>query len=174
MKNGTEVATEVPTEGATEQRRQRTERPPSTLTGVPKYEFLSDKWIKAARKIRDEFSADAPPAPPLTMNLIVTEVPFNEPTMHAHVDSRSGTLDLEEGHLDQAEVTVSADYATVKSLLVDQDAAAAMSAFLNGKIRVQGDLGKLLALQAQAGTLEPDARTAAETIAERVKAITAD
>lgn len=146
----------------------------STLANVPKYAFLSEKWIVAARKIRDEFSADAPAAPSVTMNLIVTEVPFDEPTMHAHVDSRSGTLDLDEGHLDQAEVTVSADYHTVKSLLVDQDAAAAMSAFLNGKIRVQGDLGKLLALQAQAGSVDPAARTAAEQIAARVKAITAD
>ena len=146
----------------------------STLANVPKYAFLSEKWIVAARKIRDEFSADAPAAPSVTMNLIVTEVPFDEPTMHAHVDSRSGTLDLDEGHLDQAEVTVSADYHTVKSLLVDQDAAAAMSAFLNGKIRVQGDLGKLLALQAHAGTIDSSARNAAEEIVARVKAITAD
>ena len=146
----------------------------STLATVPKYEFLSEKWIVAARKIRDEFSADAPAAPSVTMNLIVTEVPFDESTMHAHVDSRDGTLDLDEGHLEEAEVTVSADYATVRALLVDQDAAVAMSAFLNGKIRVQGDLGKLLALQTQVGGVDPSARNAAEAVAARVKAITAD
>lgn len=141
---------------------------------MTKFAFLSDEWIAAARAIRDEFSGDAPAAPPITMNLIVTDVPFGEATMHAHVDSSGGTLDLDEGHLEKAEVTVSADYATVKSLLVDQDQAAAMSAFLNGKIRVQGDLAKLLALQAQATGVDAAARASAEQVAARVKAITAD
>jgi putative sterol carrier protein len=144
---------------------------------VPKYSFLSDKWIREAKKIRDEFAPSAAAAPPMTMNLIVTEVPegstnAQDGVMHAHLDSTNGQLDLEEGHLDQAEVTVSADYATVKSLLVDQDPAAAMSAFLSGKIRVQGDLGKLLALQAISP--DPEARATAELVAERVKAITLD
>ena len=107
------------------------------------------------------------------MNLIVTDVPFGTATMHAHVDSTSGKLDLDEGHLENPEVTVSADYVTVRALLVDQDPAAAMAAFMGGRIRVQGDLGKLLALQAQVGT-HPDARAAAEAVAARIKAITAD
>lgn len=106
------------------------------------------------------------------MNLIVTEVPFGDNTMHAHVDSTGGTLDLDEGHLENPEVTVSADYLTVKVLLVDQDPAVAMSAFMNGKIRVQGDLGKLLALQAQASAPDPDARAIAEAVAGRIKGIT--
>ncbi len=108
------------------------------------------------------------------MNLIVTDVPFGTATMHAHVDSTSGTLDLDEGHLENPEVTVSADYITVRAMLVDQDPAAAMAAFMGGKIRVQGDLAKLLALQAQVGTPDPDARAAAEAVAARIKAITAD
>ena len=69
---------------------------------------------------------------------------------------------------------MSADYVTVRALLVDQDPAAAMSAFMGGRIRVQGDLGKLLALQAQVGTPDPEARAAAEAVAARIKAITAD
>lgn len=141
---------------------------------MARYPFLSDRWIGEARKIRDELSANAPAAPPLLMNLIVTDVPFGTATMHAHVDSTSGTLDLDEGHLENPEVTVSADYITVRAMLVDQDPAAAMAAFMGGKIRVQGDLAKLLALQAQVGTPDPDARAAAEAVAARIKAITAD
>ena len=144
---------------------------------MPKYSFLSDKWIREAKKIRDEFAPGVPDAPPMTMNLIVTEVPAGstsaaDGTMFAHLDSTNGQLDLEEGHLEQAEVTVSADYATVKALLVDQDPAAAMSAFLSGKIRVQGDLAKLLALQSISP--DPEARATAELVAGRIKAITLD
>lgn len=141
---------------------------------MARYPFLSDRWIAEARKIREELAANAPSAPPLLMNLIVTDVPFGEATMHAHIDSTSGKLDLDEGHLDNPEVTVSADYGTVRALLVDQDPAAAMSAFMNGKIRVQGDLGKLLALQAQVGAPDPGDLAAAEAVAGRIKAITAD
>ena len=139
---------------------------------MPSYPFLSETWIAAARAIRDELSASAPPAPPLRMNLIVTDVPFGEATMHAHVDSSGGALGIDEGHLENPEVIVSADYATVKALIVDQDATAALSAFMNGKIRVQGDLAKLLALQAQSVGLEPAARAEAEAVAARIKAIT--
>ena len=146
----------------------------SILAVVARYPFLSERWIAEARKIRDEFGASAPAAPPVRMNLIVTEVPFGDATMHAHVDSSTGTLSLDEGHLENPEVTVSADYTTVKGLLVDQDPAIAMSAFMNGKIRVQGDLGKLLALQAQASAPDPESRAAAEAVAARIKTITAD
>jgi hypothetical protein len=139
---------------------------------VPSYPFLSEQWIAAARTIRDELSASAPPAPPLRMNLIVTEVPFGEATMHAHVDSSTGALGIDEGHLENPEVVVSADYVTVKALIIDQDPTAALSAFMNGKIRVQGDLAKLLALQAQSTGLEPSARAEAEAVAARIKAIT--
>ena len=92
--------------------------------------------------------------------------------MHAHVDSSNGALGIDEGHLENPEVIVSADYATVKALIVDQDATAALSAFMNGKIRVQGDLAKLLALQAQTSGLDPAARAEAEVVAARIKAIT--
>ena len=141
---------------------------------MARFPFLSDRWIGEARKIREEFSAVAPSVPPLLMNLIVTDVPFGTATMHAHIDTTSGKVDLDEGHLENPEVTVSADYVTVRALLVDQDPAAAMSAFMGGRIRVQGDLGKLLALQAQVGTPDPEARAAAEAVAARIKAITAD
>jgi putative sterol carrier protein len=139
---------------------------------VPQYPFLSEKWMAEARKIRDEFGHAVPQAPPVAMNLIVTEVPFGNGSIDAHVDSSSGQLALDVGHLDKPDVSITTDYATAKALFVDQNPAAAMQAFMSGKIRVQGDLGKLLALQelATAGT-EDDLRLAKE-VAERVKGIT--
>ena len=137
---------------------------------MPQYPFLSDEWIHEARVIRDEYAGDAPTAPPLRMNLLVTDVPFGTGTIEAHVDSTGGQLDLEKGHLTKPEVSVTTDYATTKALLVDQNPAAAMQAFLNGKIRVQGDLTKLMAMQPS--NLDDAAARKAQEIAARIKAMT--
>ena len=131
--------------------------------------FLSNSWIVAARAIRDEFVGSAPEAPSIRMNLTVTDVPFDPAILQAHVDSSSGTIDLDEGHLDNADVVVTADYATTRSLFVDQDPAAAMAAFMGGKIRVQGDLAKLLALQT---SVPADAEGPVRDIAHRIKEMT--
>ena len=131
--------------------------------------FLSPGWIAGARKIRDEYAGQVPEAASLRMNLTVTDVPFGDETLHAHVDSTSGTLDLDEGHLENAEVVVTSDYATTRTLFVDQDPAAAMVAFMGGKIRIQGDLAKLLAMQSQDPS---EAEGPVREVAARIRAMT--
>jgi putative sterol carrier protein len=140
---------------------------------VAQYEFLSNKWIKEARKIRDSFSADLPDAPPMRMNLVINEVPFGDGSIDAHLDTSSGRVQLDEGHIEKPDVSITADYATAKSLFVEQDPAAAMQAFMSGKIRVQGDLAKLLALT-QTATVPEGVEDIAAKVAERIKNITAD
>ena len=54
--------------------------------------------------------------------------------------------------------------------LVEQDGQAAMQAFMGGRIKVQGDMTKLLVLQGQLGTPDP----VALEVAGRIKAITSD
>ena len=107
------------------------------------------------------------------MNLVINEVPFGEGSIDAHLDTSSGRIDLDEGHLEKADVSITADYATAKSLFVEQDPAAAMQAFMSGKIRVQGDLAKLLALT-QTATVPEGAEDIAAKVAVRIKDITAD
>ena len=58
------------------------------------------------------------------------------------------------------------DYSTAKAILVEGNPQAGMQAFMAGKIKVEGDMTKLMAMQAQ----PPDA-SAAE-VAQRVKDIT--
>jgi len=112
------------------------------------YQFLSDEWIAEARKIRAEFT-DAASPPPLSirMNQVVTDVPFGEGTILAHLDTSAGTLEIDLGHLPDPDLTITLDYDTAKVVLIDGDAQAAMAAFLGGKIKVDGDITKLLALQ---------------------------
>ena len=59
------------------------------------------------------------------------------------------------------------DYETAKALFVEQDAAAGMQAFMTGKITVQGDMMKLMAMQTAMPTDE-----ASRQIADEIKAIT--
>jgi hypothetical protein len=138
----------------------------------PPYPFLSAPWITAARKIRDTHRADAGEVPAVRANLVVTEVPFGDSPLLAHLDSTSGALDLDTGHVEEPDVTVTVDYATSKALFVQQDPQAFMQAFLAGKVRLQGDLSKLVALGASVPTTE-EGVAAAKVVAAALTTITA-
>lgn len=145
---------------------------PGRLLGVSlavmPHPFLSEEWIAAAREIR-QAHGDAPPvAVVVKMNQVVTDVPFGDGTVHSYLDTTSGDPVLELGALDDPDVTITTDYETAKAIFVDQDPAAGMQAFMSGKIQVQGDMMKLMALQT-AMPAEPDARS----ISEEIRAITA-
>ena len=129
------------------------------------FPFLSEEWIEAARAIRAELEGKATvKPPPFRMNQVVTEVPFGDGELKAHTDTTSGELVLELGHLENPDVTVTLPYDTAKSLLVDQDQQAAMQAFMSGKIKVEGDMMKLMALQTT--QVDPVALEAAQRIKE--------
>jgi putative sterol carrier protein len=139
---------------------------------VAQYPFLSDEWVEAARKIRAEFKGKAPEIPvSVRMNQIIQDVPFGSGTINAHVDTSSGELEMETGHLESPDLTITIGYDTAKAILIDGDAQAAMQAFLGGRIKVDGDITKMLALQSAGigGGVDP----AAIELAKRLQAITA-
>jgi putative sterol carrier protein len=111
------------------------------------YQFLSDEWVAAAKKLREEAGGQGSAGAPVKMNLVITDVPFGEGTVEAHMDSTSGEVDMDFGHLEGPDVTVTLDYATAKAMMVDADPQAAMQAFMAGKIKLQGDMTKAMALQ---------------------------
>lgn len=138
---------------------------------VAQYQFLSEEWLAEARKIRAEYHDKTPQIPvSVRMNQIIQDVPFGDGVIKAHVDTSSGELEMETGHLDSADLTVTLSYDTAKAILVDGDAQAAMQAFLGGRIKVDGDITKMLALQtASAGSaVDP----AAIELAKRLQDIT--
>jgi putative sterol carrier protein len=131
------------------------------------YQFLSDEWVAEARKIRAEFKgASAPATNPLRINLVINEVP-DAGSIDAHVDTTSGEPDIERGHLENPDVTITLDYDTAKAMLVEGNGQAAMSAFMAGKVRVDGDMTKLMAMQGSGALGENDALVA------RIREITA-
>ena len=134
-----------------------------------KYPFLSDDWIAAAKQIQEEMPApDSPPAHSVAMNLEITDAPFkgDDEKIEAFMDTSSGEMKLDLGKLDTPDLTVTVDYDTAKAIFIDQNPQAGMQAFMAGKIKVQGDMTKMMAMQQ--GTPDP----AAQAVAEKIASIT--
>jgi hypothetical protein len=123
--------------------------------------------MEEAKKIREEYRGKGTPAAhAVKMNQVITDVPFGDGTINAHMDTSSGELEMDTGHIDGADLTVTLDYETAKAIFVDGNPQAGMQAFMAGKIKVQGDMTKLMAMQSGA----PDP-TQVE-VASRIKDIT--
>ncbi len=125
----------------------------------PPYPFLSDEWTAEARRIREEFAGGAISVPAsVRINQVITDVPFGTTDIEAHIDTTSGELEMGLGHLEEPDVSMTLDYETAKAIFVDGTREAAMQAFMAGKIRVQGDLTKLIvAMQDQSAPITPGA-----------------
>ena len=131
--------------------------------------FLSQEWMDAVKDIRTKYADRAAKiTQSIKINQIVTDVPFGDGTVKTYMDTSSGDLVMDLGELEGADCTVTTDYATAKAISVDQDQAAGMQAFMSGKIKVQGDMMKMMALQT---AIPQDDVTKA--IAEEIKAATA-
>jgi putative sterol carrier protein len=111
------------------------------------YKFLSDEWIDAAKTLREEAAEPTASPHPVKMNLVITDVPFGEGTVEAHMDTTSGAVQLDMGHVDGPDVTATLDYDTARAMMVDNNPQAGMQAFMAGKIKLQGDMTKAMALQ---------------------------
>ncbi len=128
------------------------------------YKFLTEEWIEAAKKVREEVGEGAPVAHSVRMNQVITDVPFGDGTVNAHMDTSSGQLEMDLGHLENPDLTVTIDYDTAKAIFVEGNPQAGMQAFMAGKIKVQGDMTKLMAMQS--GTPDPKAAEVAAKIKE--------
>lgn len=144
----------------------------SSPASSARHVFLSPEWMVAAKELRDSMPhPEVPPAAVMRMNLVVDATPFGHDVL-GHIDTTDGEILIEDGHLESPDLTVTIEYDTARAIFLDQDFAAAMQAFMAGRIKVDGDVTKMLALQAQAPGTEPDPRAVA--IGEAVRAMTAD
>lgn len=132
-----------------------------------KHPFLSDEWIAAVKALREEYRGKTQaPGHTVRMNQIITDVPFGGGVIQSHLDTTDGHFEMELGHLEAPDVTLTLDYATARAVFVEGDHEAAMQAFMGGKIKVQGDMAKLLAL------LQDPVDPLGLEVSERMKAIT--
>ena len=125
-----------------------------------------------SRRIREEYRDQVPEVQvSVRMNQIIQDAPFGDGTLHVHIDTSSGQLEMENGHLEAPDLTVTLTYDTARAILVDGDAQAAMNAFMSGKIRVDGDITKMIALQTAGAGMSVN--PAAAEMVKRIQAITA-
>jgi hypothetical protein len=126
--------------------------------------FLSDPWFEEVQKIRAELGD--PPAPAgmadLQLNIVVSGGPDGDREIHL-----SGGQ-FERGLVDGAPTKLTVPFDVAKSMFIEGNQQAAMQAFMSGQIKVEGDMSKLMAMQAGAGA--PSAE--AQALQERIKAVT--
>jgi hypothetical protein len=129
------------------------------------HEFLCPEWVDAATAIRDEY-ADRLGAPPVAIrvNLVVTDAPFSDDVVLAYNDTSDGETMAELGVLDDPDLTLTVEHSTARSVFLGKDPSTALEAYMTGRIKVDGDMSKLFALQAQ--SVDPVAAEIAVRIAE--------
>jgi putative sterol carrier protein len=112
------------------------------------HHFLSAAWVEATKAIRTKYEGETPKiSQSIRLNLVVTDSPYHDGNIESFIDSSSGDLLMDLGALDKPDATITTDYDTARKIFVDQDQAAGMQAFMTGKIKVQGDMMKMMALQ---------------------------
>jgi hypothetical protein len=114
---------------------------------VAKHLFLSDGWFDEVRRLHEAVGGAAPEGAEIRMNMMITTTPFDG-DLAMHMAAAGGRADWGKGHLDDADVTLTLAYDTARAIFVDGNPQAAIEAFMAGRIIVQGDITKLMVMQA--------------------------
>jgi hypothetical protein len=125
--------------------------------------FLSDGWFAEATKIFQEI---APPVPAAIQDLVINLRVKGGPD--GDVEARLAAGQLQKGLAAGAPTTLTLPYDVARKMMVDNDPNAAMQAFMGGKIQIEGDMTKVMAMQA-AGPPGPESLQ----VAQRVREMTA-
>lgn len=104
--------------------------------------FLSQDWFNQVNDLTNKAGdLHLPPAiKNLSINLNVMQ--GNETVSASFYDGI-----IHQGTKDGALTTLSLDADTLKAVFLERDINRAMQAFMEGKIRVDGDMGQLMAIQ---------------------------
>jgi hypothetical protein len=124
--------------------------------------FLSKDWFAEVDKITAEI---APPIPPAIKDLVINFRVKGGP--EGDIEARMDGGRLLPGFGPNAPATVNLPFDVARKMMVENDQNAAMQAFMTGQIQVEGDMTRLMAMQA-AGPPSPES----QQLAERVRAIT--
>jgi len=127
------------------------------------HEFLSEDWFTEVDKLREEFKDMEPSASvaDMKLNIVVTGAPSGDTEVHM------AGGEFGRGLIDDAPTKLTVPYDVAKSVFVEGNQQAGMQAFMQGQIKVEGDMSRLMAMQSQS----PDPNQ--QKIQERIKEITA-
>ena len=105
--------------------------------------FLSNEWFDKVDSLTAEAGdLNLPPAlAGMALNMTVTEA--GKEDVNLSLDAGK----IQKGLSSNAKTTLNMDEDTLRKVFLEFDMAAAMQAFMTGKIKVQGDMSQLMALQ---------------------------
>lgn len=126
------------------------------------YQFLSDEWFQEVDRL---IAAAGDLKIPDAMKAVEVNVTVTSPGGNTELFMKDGLF--ARGHQPSAPTKLTIESALARKIFVDGDAAAGVQAFLEGKMQVEGDLAKLVAMQ----TVEPSEPQKALT--KKIAAITA-
>ena len=123
--------------------------------------FLTDEWFDQVEQMGNE--AGELNLPPALSNMIV-----NLKVSDTEQDIEASFADglLHRGLNDAATTTLLLDRSVLQSIITDFDTNEIMGAFMSGKIRVEGDMSQLMAVQ----TARPSAEQ--KDLYSRIKSMT--
>jgi putative sterol carrier protein len=103
--------------------------------------YLSDEWFAKVEELAKEVNLEvAPAAAAVKINFTITSDAGN-------VEFSASGGKLQKGHDAEAKTKITVPFDLAKKMFVDEDKAAGMQAFTTGKMKIEGDMGKLMALQ---------------------------
>ena len=111
--------------------------------------FLTDEWFNEVDRLTAEAGdLNLPPALANTkINLKITN------TANGDVNAALENGVLKKGETD-ATTTINIDQETLKAIALKGDMNEAINAFMSGKIRIDGDMGQVMALQTAKPSVE--------------------
>ncbi|MBV8159615.1 MAG: SCP2 sterol-binding domain-containing protein [Acidimicrobiia bacterium] len=124
------------------------------------YTFLSDDWFDAARKLRAE-AGDLGGDPDLKINAVVTGGPDGDKEVHLAAGA------FGQGLVEGAPTKLTVPFEVAKSTFIEGNQQAAMQAFMSGQIKIEGDMTKIMAMQAA------PPNSAQQQLADKLRGITA-
>lgn len=105
--------------------------------------YLSEEWAKSVTEALNSSDSFKQQAAGKTVNLQQVVTGDNETKYYFKL--QDGQADVGIGEIDDAEATLTADYET--SAALSRAELNATAAYMSGKLKIQGDLMKLMQLQ---------------------------
>src|SRR5262245_5894050 len=106
--------------------------------------FLSDAWLDEVKKLAEESGGAGMMPDSVVLNMVVTGGPEGDRELHV-ANGAFGT-----GLID-APTKLIVPFDVAKAMFITGDQQAAMQAFMQGQIKVEGDMSKLMAMQGAGG-----------------------
>ena len=103
--------------------------------------YSSDEWFAKISELADEVNLEIPAGmADMKLNMTVTS---DEGDYELCMNGGK----IEKGHLPDASTKIIVPYDLAKKMFVDQDQQAGMQAFMSGKMKIEGDMSKMMAMQ---------------------------